>query len=151
MTSDPGLSYLFIKAKYESRKHEISQLKMLESISAFPKKPVISGYDRLKLGEENILHCEGSSIHPSEMLEVQWLYGDTVLQQSYEGQSERDAYSLPLKFTPSEEDDGKAITCRASLRVDNIPADEMTKETSAPMTVLCKLHWHTLYKHEQFF
>ncbi|XP_026054188.1 vascular cell adhesion protein 1b [Carassius auratus] len=118
---------------------ETKQAKTQIKTYSFPKKPVISGYDRLKLGEENILRCEGSSIHPSEMLEVQWLYGDTVLQ-SYEGQSERDAYSLPLKFTPSEEDDGKAITCRASLRVDNIPADEMTKETSAPMTVLSAPH-----------
>lgn len=89
------------------------------------------------------MRCEVSSIHPSEFLEVQWLYGDKVLQTD-EGESERDAYSFPLKFTPSNKDDGKAITCRASLNVVGMPADEMTKETSVPMTVLCKLHLHTV-------
>lgn len=75
---------------------------------------------------------------------MQWLYGDKVLQTD-EGESERDAYSFTFTFTPSKEDDGKAMTCRASLRVDGIPADEMTKETSVPMTVLCKLHLQTVY------
>lgn len=114
----------------------------MESISAFPRKPVISGYDGLKVGEENVLLCEVPSIHPSELLELQLLYGDKVLQ-TVEGESER--YSFPLTFTPSNEDDGKAITCRASLHVDGIPADEMTKETSVPMTVLCKLHITVYY------
>ncbi|XP_016137744.1 vascular cell adhesion protein 1-like [Sinocyclocheilus grahami] len=109
------------------------------TVYSFPKNPVISGYDSLKLGEESVLRCEVSSVHPLELLEVQWLYGDTVLH-TYEGESEGYAYSFPFIFTPSNEDDGKAITCRASLPVDGIPADEMTKETSVPMTVLSAPH-----------
>uniref|UniRef100_A0A8C1IEJ5 Vascular cell adhesion protein 1-like n=1 Tax=Cyprinus carpio TaxID=7962 RepID=A0A8C1IEJ5_CYPCA len=118
---------------------ETKQAKTEIKIYSFPKNPVISGYDSLKLGEENILRCEGSSVHPSEFLVVQWLYRDTVLQ-TYEGESERDAYSFPITFTPSNEDDGKAITCRASLSMEDIPADERTKETSVPLTVLSAPH-----------
>uniref|UniRef100_A0A671SWM6 Vascular cell adhesion molecule 1b n=1 Tax=Sinocyclocheilus anshuiensis TaxID=1608454 RepID=A0A671SWM6_9TELE len=112
-------------------------------VYSFPRNPVISGYDSLKLGEENVLGCEVSSIHPSEFLKVQWLYEDKVLQTD-EGEPERNAFSVNYIFTPSSEDDGKAITCRASLDVYGIPPDEMTKETSAHMTVLCKLYVHIL-------
>lgn len=115
----------------------------MDSILAFPTNPVISGHDRLKLGEEATLTCEVSSIHPSEFLEVEWLYGDKVVY-SDEGEPDRDAFSFSYTFTPSSEDDGKAITCRVSLNVDGIPSEEMTRETSVHMNVLCKLHLHLL-------
>ncbi|XP_016131550.1 vascular cell adhesion protein 1-like [Sinocyclocheilus grahami] len=108
-------------------------------VYSFPRNPVISGYDSLKLGEENVLGCEVSSIHPSEFLKVQWLYEDKVLQTD-EAEPERNAFSVHYIFTPSSEDDGKAITCRASLDVYGIPPDEMTKETLAHMTVLSAPH-----------
>lgn len=91
------------------------------------------------LGKENVLACEVSSVYPSEFLEVQWLYGDTVMKTA-EGELGKDVLSIPYIFTPSSEDDGKAITCRATLNVDGISLDEMTKETSELMKVLCKCH-----------
>lgn len=91
-------------------------------------------YDRLILGKENVLACEVSSVYPSEFLEVQWLYGDRVLK------TDEGKLSIPYVFTPSSENDGKAITCRATLDVEGIPQDEMTKETSEIMKVLCKRH-----------
>uniref|UniRef100_A0A8C1LK05 Vascular cell adhesion molecule 1b n=1 Tax=Cyprinus carpio TaxID=7962 RepID=A0A8C1LK05_CYPCA len=105
-------------------------------VYSFPSNPVISGYDRLKLGEENILGCEVSSVYPSEFLKVQWLYEDKVLQ-TLEEEPERGVH---YKFTPSSEDDGKAITCRASLDVNGIPPEEKIKETSVNMTVLSAPH-----------
>lgn len=101
--------------------------------------------DRLILGKENVLTCEVSSVYPSEFLTVQWLYGDTVLKTD-EGELGKDILSSPYIFTPSSEDDGKAITCRATLDVEGIPPDEMTRETSELMKVLCKLHLHILTK-----
>ncbi|XP_051765897.1 vascular cell adhesion protein 1b isoform X2 [Ctenopharyngodon idella] len=106
---------------------------------AFPRNPVISMYDRLILGKENVLACEVSSVYPSEFLEVQWLYGDTVMKTA-EGELGKDVLSIPYIFTPSSEDDGKAITCRATLNVDGISLDEMTKETSELMKVLSAPH-----------
>lgn len=94
-------------------------------------------HDRLILGKENVLVCEVSSVYPSEFVEVQWLYGDTVMKTD-----NKDVLSIPYVFTPSSEDDGKAITCRATLDVEGIPADERTKETTELLKVLCK---HRLY------
>ncbi|XP_026091587.1 hemicentin-2-like [Carassius auratus] len=103
-------------------------------VFSFSRNPVISGHDSLKLGEKNVLRCEVSSVHPSELLTVQWLYEGEVLQTN-EGEPESNYI-----FTPSSEDDGKAITCRASLNVDGIPLDEKTKETSVHMTVFSAPH-----------
>lgn len=100
-------------------------------------------YDRLMLGKENVLACEVSSVYPSEYLEVQWLFGDKVMKTD-EGEPGKDVLSIPYIFTPSSEDDGKAITCRATLHVEGIPPDEMTKETSEIMKVLCKRLLHIL-------
>lgn len=98
-------------------------------------------HDRLILGKENVLVCEVSSVYPSEFVEVHWLFGDTVMKTD-EGKPNKDVLSIPYVFTPSSEDDGKAITCRATLDVEGIPADEMTKKTSELLKVLCK---HRLY------
>ncbi|KAI2650447.1 Vascular cell adhesion protein 1 [Labeo rohita] len=118
---------------------ETKQAKTTIKVYSFPTNPVISGHDRLKLGEEATLTCEVSSIHPSEFLEVEWLYGDKVVY-SDEGEPDRDAFSFSYTFTPSSEDDGKAITCRVSLNVDGIPSEEMTRETSVHMNVLSAPH-----------
>ncbi|XP_043079141.1 vascular cell adhesion protein 1b isoform X2 [Puntigrus tetrazona] len=116
---------------------QTKQARTTIKVYSFPSNPVISGYDSLKMGEENTLRCEVSSVYPSEFLTVEWQYGDQVLK-NYEEHSKTD--SFPFKFTPSNEDDGKALTCRASLVMDGIPADEMTKETSVHTTVLTAPH-----------
>ncbi|XP_051765896.1 vascular cell adhesion protein 1b isoform X1 [Ctenopharyngodon idella] len=118
---------------------EIKQATTAITVYSFPRNPVISMYDRLILGKENVLACEVSSVYPSEFLEVQWLYGDTVMKTA-EGELGKDVLSIPYIFTPSSEDDGKAITCRATLNVDGISLDEMTKETSELMKVLSAPH-----------
>ncbi|KAL1251420.1 hypothetical protein QQF64_019216 [Cirrhinus molitorella] len=118
---------------------ETKQAKTEIKVYSFPTNPVISGYEHLKLGEKTILACEVSSMHPSEFLEVQWLYGDEVLHTD-EGEADRDSYSSHYTFTPSSEDDGKVITCRATLHVDDIPSDEMTKEMSVHLSVLSAPH-----------
>ncbi|RXN20466.1 vascular cell adhesion 1-like protein [Labeo rohita] len=112
---------------------ETKQAKTTIKVYSFPTNPVISGHDRLKLGEEATLTCEVSSIHPSEFLEVEWLYGDKVVY-SDEGEPDRDAFSFSYTFTPSSEDDGKAITCRVSLNVDAAPHNvKVSGVTAVPL------------------
>lgn len=89
------------------------------------------------------MDCEVSSVYPSEYFEVQWLDGDKVLKTDEENYG-TDVLRIPYIFTPSSVDDGKAITCRATLYLDGVPLDEMTKETSGRMKVLCKLYLHIL-------
>lgn len=84
-----------------------------------------------------------SSVYPSESFEVQWLIGDKVFKTDEE-QHGTDVLRIPYIFTPSSEHDGKAITCRATLNPEGFPLDEMTKETSGRMKVLCKLYLQIL-------
>lgn len=79
---------------------------------------------------------------------MQWLKGDELLQtddfSEVEGTHDTDVLRIPYIFTPSSEDDGKAITCRATLNLGGVPPYEITKETSELMKVLCKLYLHIL-------
>ncbi|XP_051977865.1 vascular cell adhesion protein 1-like [Xyrauchen texanus] len=118
---------------------ETKQAKTTIRVYSFPSNPVISGNDCLMLGEESLLTCEVSSVYPSEFLEIEWLYGDTILH-SESGEHGKDDLSIPYTFIPSSEHDGKAITCRASLHVEGIPTNEGTKETSGLMKVLSAPH-----------
>lgn len=108
-------------------------------VLAFPRNPVISGNDGLILGEENVLTCEVSHVYPSEYLEVELLQGDTVLQTK-EGELGGDGLLITHKFRPSSEDDGNGVTCRASLNMNHIESDGMTRETTGLLRVLCKSH-----------
>ncbi|XP_056304059.1 vascular cell adhesion protein 1b [Danio aesculapii] len=108
-------------------------------VYSFPRNPVLSGYDHLIMGKENVLSCEVSSVYPSEYLDVEWIYENRVVY-STSGDFEKDAVSIPYTITPSSEDDGKAITCRASLNIEGVPPEEKTKETSRHIKVLSAPH-----------
>ncbi|TRY94406.1 hypothetical protein DNTS_027945 [Danionella cerebrum] len=114
---------------------ETKQAKTEIKVYSFPNNPVLSGYDHLIMGKENVLHCDISNAFPSEFLEVQWIYGDNVVQTS-DGEPDKDSILIPYTFTPSREDDDKSITCKTTLHVDGVPSDEKTKETSKNMKVL---------------
>lgn len=86
--------------------------------------------------------CEVSHVYPSEFLEVELLHGDTVLHTE-EGELGMNSLLISHKYKPLSEDDGKAITCRASLNMDGVPSDEKTKETSGDMSILCKFSFFT--------
>ncbi|KAK7136937.1 hypothetical protein R3I93_017112 [Phoxinus phoxinus] len=118
---------------------ESKQAKTEITVYSFPRNPVISRNDRLILGKESVVDCEVSSVYPSEFFEVQWLSGDEVLKTD-EGNYGTDVLRIPYIFTPSSEDDGKAITCRATLHLEGVPPNEMTKETSGRVTVLSAPH-----------
>ncbi|XP_073718410.1 vascular cell adhesion protein 1b isoform X2 [Misgurnus anguillicaudatus] len=108
-------------------------------VYSFQRNPVITGNEHMILGEKSVLTCEVSHVHPSDYLEVELLYEDKVLV-SKEGGDGTDSLKISHTFQPSSEDDGKEITCRASLNVEGIPPDERTKETSGHLRVLSAPH-----------
>lgn len=118
---------------------EMKELTTQVNVYSFPRNPVISGYDHLIMGKENVLSCEVSSVYPSEYFDVEWLYENRVVHRE-SGDFDKDAVSIPYTFTPSSEDDGKAITCRASLNIEGVPPEEKTKETSRHIKVLSAPH-----------
>lgn len=118
---------------------ETKQAKVEVKVYSFPRNPVLSGYDHLIMGKENVLSCEVSSVYPAEYLEVEWIYGDEVVHIE-SGELDKDAVSIPYTITPSNEDDGKAITCRASLSIEGVPPEEKIKEMSRYIKVLSAPH-----------
>ncbi|XP_065101150.1 vascular cell adhesion protein 1b isoform X3 [Paramisgurnus dabryanus] len=109
-------------------------------VYSFQRNPVIIGNEHMILGEENILTCEVSHVYPSEYLEVKLLYEDKVLVSKEGEEDGTDSLKISHTFQPSSEDDGKEITCRASLNVEDIPHDERTKKTSGHLRVLSAPH-----------
>lgn len=101
---------------------------------------MIRGQDHLRLGEEATLTCEVSDLYPAELLTVDWLRGDTVLQTSV-GHSGSGPGSSSIQtryvFTPNTEDTGENVTCRATLDLRGLAAEDRTRETTVPLSPRC--------------
>ena len=101
-------------------------------VPAFPD-PGITGLDRLTLGQSSTLTCQVSGLFPDEhRLSFTWFRGDTVIQHDDgPGQSE-------YQFTPQEQDVGGNISCRATLDLKDLPAEDKTRETTVQLNVHCE-------------
>ncbi|XP_033478231.1 vascular cell adhesion protein 1b [Epinephelus lanceolatus] len=104
-------------------------------VYSFPSAPLITGQDRLHLGAESVLTCQVSDVYPAELLTVSWLQGDAVLQRIV-----GDAGSLSVRseyrFTPQDQDSGGNISCSATLDLQDLPAEDRTRDTTVPLNLL---------------
>uniref|UniRef100_A0A3B3BLX2 Vascular cell adhesion molecule 1 n=1 Tax=Oryzias melastigma TaxID=30732 RepID=A0A3B3BLX2_ORYME len=98
-------------------------------VYSFPSAPVISGQDQLKLGVESALTCQVPDLYPTAHLNLSWFRGDTILMSGTSGPVE-------YKFTPQKQDSGGSITCRATLEIEKLPAQNTTRETTVLLNVL---------------
>ncbi|XP_070688611.1 vascular cell adhesion protein 1b [Pempheris klunzingeri] len=114
---------------------ETRQVKTSVQLYAFPSAPVIRGQDHLRLGAESTLTCQVSDLYPSELLTLTWLRGDTVLQ-SIVGDPGSSSARSEYRFPPESQDSGGNISCRASLDLKDLPAEDRTRETTVPLNLL---------------
>lgn len=98
---------------------------------------MISGEDRLRLGAESTLTCSVSGVYPAELLTLTWLRGDAVLQSIVGGPGSSSVQS-EYRFAPVKQDSGANISCRATLDLQDLPAEDRTRETSVPLNLLCE-------------
>ncbi|KAF7643368.1 hypothetical protein LDENG_00240640 [Lucifuga dentata] len=105
-------------------------------VYSFPDAPVIRGQDGLKLGQESMLTCEVSDVFPAELLTVDWLRGDAVVQTlaGYSGSLGFHSVQTSYVFTLDREDVGQSMTCRATLDLQGLAAEDRSRETSVPLT-----------------
>ncbi|XP_022071323.2 vascular cell adhesion protein 1b [Acanthochromis polyacanthus] len=115
----------------EEKKH----IKTSVKVYSLPSYPAISGQDQLRLGAESILSCQVSDIHPSEYLDLTWLRGDTILQSS-KGDAGSSSVQSDYRFMPLKQDSGVNITCRATLELLDLPAENTTTETTITLNPL---------------
>ncbi|XP_054458710.1 vascular cell adhesion protein 1b [Anoplopoma fimbria] len=114
---------------------ENKQIKTSVQVYSFPSAPRIRGQDHLSLGLESILTCEVSDLYPAELLTLNWLRGDAVLR-SIMGDPGSGSVRSEYRFTPLELDSGGNISCRATMDLQDLPAENRTKVTTVPLNLL---------------
>ncbi|XP_045886504.1 vascular cell adhesion protein 1b [Micropterus dolomieu] len=114
---------------------ENRQIKTSVQVYSFPSGPVITGQDHLRLGVESTLTCQVSQVYPAELLTFSWIRGDVVLPSSV-GNPVSSSVQSEYRFTPLNQDSGRNISCRATLELLNLPAEDRTRETTVPLNPL---------------
>lgn len=109
---------------------------MFDLPPAFPSAPVIIINDSLRVGTESTLICQVLDVYPTELLTLTWLRGDTILQ-SVVGSDSSPVHS-EYRFQPVMEDSGAIISCRAMLDLQDLPAENRTRESSITLDPLCE-------------
>ncbi|XP_076028041.1 vascular cell adhesion protein 1b [Genypterus blacodes] len=113
--------------------HESKHARASVQVYSFPEAPVIRGQDRLRLGQEATLFCEVSDLYPVELLTLDWLRGDDLMQTNSDFTPTSTSVLVLYSFTPNTEDRGENITCRATLDLQGLAAEDRTRETSVPL------------------
>ncbi|XP_031735262.1 vascular cell adhesion protein 1b [Anarrhichthys ocellatus] len=111
------------------------QIKTSVQVYSFPSAPLILGQDHLSLGAESVLTCQVSDLYPAELLTLNWLRGDVVLQSIMEDPGSGSVWS-EYRFTPLELDSGGNISCRATMDLQDLPAEDKTRVTTVLLNLL---------------
>ncbi|XP_068581485.1 vascular cell adhesion protein 1b [Cebidichthys violaceus] len=114
---------------------ENKQIKTTVQVYSFPSAPLILGQDHLSLGVESVLTCQVSDLYPAELLTLSWLRGDVVLQ-SIMGDPGSVSVRSEYRFTPLELDSGGNISCRATMELQDLPAEDKTRLTTVLLNLL---------------
>ncbi|KAG9338524.1 hypothetical protein JZ751_025759, partial [Albula glossodonta] len=108
-------------------------------VYSFPLDPVVSGNEDLKPGMKNDLTCQVRDVYPGERLKIEWVQGETILKEEYgdEATVEGELQSLTsvYSYTPKSEGKDESITCKATLGVPGVPANQQTRSSTVPLTV----------------
>ncbi|KAM5294056.1 vascular cell adhesion protein 1 isoform 1-T1 [Glossophaga mutica] len=96
-------------------------------IYSFPRDPEIQLSGPLEVGKPVTATCLVRDVYPFERLEMDLLKGDHLLKNQ-EFLEPAETKSLETKgvevtFTPTDEDIGKALVCRAQLHINEIDAE----------------------------
>uniref|UniRef100_A0A673B4F9 Ig-like domain-containing protein n=1 Tax=Sphaeramia orbicularis TaxID=375764 RepID=A0A673B4F9_9TELE len=123
-------SFPVISLFHSGSSFQLLACSILAPPTAFPSAPLIRGHDALRLGAESTLVCEVLDLYPPEMLTLDWIRGDHILQSSMG--SVRSTY----RFTPHRPDSRAHISCRATLDLKDLPAEDRIKETTVQLNLL---------------
>ncbi|XP_050988313.1 vascular cell adhesion protein 1 isoform X2 [Labeo rohita] len=91
------------------------------SVFSFPQDPVLPKIKSLIANQEQQLICTVLDIYPLDKLQIKWLRGDKTLHMDEPDESISDHvqnYSSVFNYTPSVDDLGKNISCKATLKLN---------------------------------
>ena len=90
------------------------------------------------VGQESVFTCTVPEVFPVNVLTVQWLLNDRVVKEEEFSTSKalnRELVTSQYAHTPTEEDQGRTLTCNAML---NLAKDFRSRETSVVMAMRCE-------------
>lgn len=91
-------------------------------IFSFPEDPILPKIESLIANQEKKLICTVHNIYPLEMFHIEWFRGDKSLhkEELYSKHSDHvQNYSSVFNYTPSVDDLGKNISCKATLDLNH--------------------------------
>lgn len=89
----------------------------------------------MRLETEPTLTCQVSHLYPTDRLTLTWLRGDAVLKTAL---GDLKSSLLWSEHKVLNQDSGQNITCRATLELEDLPAENRTRETTVPLNILCE-------------
>ena len=112
------------------------------TFAAFPKDPEIQLSGPLEVGKPVTVTCLVRDVYPFDRLEMNLLNGNDLLQSKdfLEPMEKKslETKSLEVTFTPTNEDIGKGLVCRAQLHMDEIDFEPKERETTKELQVYSK-------------
>ncbi|XP_048831991.1 vascular cell adhesion protein 1b [Brienomyrus brachyistius] len=105
------------------------------TVYSFPNDPVISGTTNLMENETRDLSCNVYNVSAPDYARIEWSLGDTVVHENTEYTATYTASST-YTITPEVKDNGKKLTCRATIFGKGIPEEYQTRETTEIVNVL---------------
>lgn len=110
--------------------------------AAFPKDPEIHLRGPLQVGQPVTATCLVPDVYPFDRLEIDLLKDNRVLknQEFLEPMESKslENMSLEVTFTPTREDMGKALVCRATLHINEVAEELRKRETTKELQVYGK-------------
>ncbi|XP_070251975.1 vascular cell adhesion protein 1 isoform X1 [Myotis yumanensis] len=108
-------------------------------VYSFPKDPEIHLPAPLQVGQPVTATCLVPDVYPFDRLEIDLLKDNRLLRnqeflEPMESKSLKNM-SLEVTFTPTREDMGKALVCRAILHINEVDAELREKETTKELQV----------------
>lgn len=98
----------------------------------------MTGLDQLRLGLESTLTCQVSNVYPAELLNLSWSTTDHGVLKSVVGEPGSRSVRAEVSFTPQKRDFGSNISCMALLDIPELQVQNSSRESSAPLRVLCE-------------
>ncbi|XP_028009773.2 vascular cell adhesion protein 1 isoform X2 [Eptesicus fuscus] len=108
-------------------------------VYSFPKDPEIHLRGPLQVGQPVTATCLVPDVYPFDRLEIDLLKDNSVLknQEFLEPMESKslENMSLEVTFTPTREDMGKALVCRATLHINEVAEELRKRETTKELQV----------------
>ncbi|XP_012371420.1 vascular cell adhesion protein 1 [Octodon degus] len=106
---------------------------------SLPQDPEIEMSDLLVSGHPTTVICKAPLVYPAARLEIEIYKGEALMMNKYfsgeMNMTSLENRSLEMTFTPSPEDTGKVLVCRAKLHIDGVESEPKQRQSARPLSV----------------